>query len=69
LHVHDGLVNEVGEGRAEEALRRAAELMSAAPARGASFPLQVEGFAAERYFKNAPVGSATVLARDGRVVA
>jgi DNA polymerase len=68
LHVHDELVIEVEEGRAEASLRRAAELMSAPPTWAAGIPLQVEGFAAERYYKAAPPGSPTVLARDGRVV-
>lgn len=68
LHVHDEIVIEVPADKAEEALRHLAVIMSTPPAWAKGFPIEVEGFAAERYLKGAPKGVATVKARGGVIL-
>lgn len=68
LHVHDEIVIEVPEDRADESLRRMLEIMSSPPAWAAGFPIQAEGFASPRYSKSPPVGAKTIVARDGRIL-
>ena len=67
LHAHDEVVVEVEAVRAEEGLRRLAELMSAVPPWAAGFPVAVEGYATARYLKSPPPGAPAVQARDGQV--
>jgi DNA polymerase len=68
LHVHDEVVIEAPAAEAEAALRRLAVLMSTPPAWAAGFPIEVEGFAAERYLKSAPKGVPLAKARDGEIL-
>src|SRR5262249_33296521 len=68
LHVHDEVVVEVGAGEAAQALGRLAQIMSTPPGWAEGFPVEVEGFAAERYFKTAPAGAPEVKARNGVVL-
>jgi hypothetical protein len=42
--------------------------MSTPPTWAAGFPIEVEGFAAERYLKGAPAGALTVKARGGQIL-
>ena len=51
LHVHDEIVIEVPEAEAKAALQTLAVIMSTPPAWAMGFPIEVEGFAAERYLK------------------
>jgi DNA polymerase len=67
LHVHDEIVAEVPAAEAEAALRRLAEAMSRPPAWAAGFPIEVEAFTADCYFKGPVPGSRVARARDGRV--
>jgi DNA polymerase len=67
LHVHDEIVAEVPAAEAEAALRRLAEIMSRPPAWAAGFPIEVEAFAAERYFKGPIPGFQIAKARNGQV--
>jgi DNA polymerase len=67
LHVHDEIVAEVPAAEAEAALRRLAEIMSRPPAWAAGFPVEVEAYTAERYFKGPVPGSRLARARDGQV--
>jgi DNA polymerase len=67
LHVHDEIVAEVPAAEAEAALRRLAEIMSRPPAWATGFPVEVEAFTAERYFKGPVPGSRLARARDGHV--
>ena len=67
LHVHDEIVAEVPAAEAEAALRRLAEIMSRPPAWAVGFPVEVEAFTAERYFKGPVPGSRLALAADGRL--
>jgi DNA polymerase len=69
LHVHDEIVLEVPVEQAEAALHRLLEIMSTPPDWAAGFPIEVEGFWAERYFKTPPSCSASVRARQGEVLA
>lgn len=68
LHVHDEIVIEVPEAEAEPALEKLAVIMSTPPAWASGFPIEVEGFAAERYLKSAPKGARVVKARAGRIL-
>jgi DNA polymerase len=68
LHVHDEIVIEAPEAEAESALSRLAEIMSTPPAWANGFPIRVEAFTAERYYKTPQVGSLVVTAQDGRVI-
>jgi DNA polymerase len=68
LHVHDEVVPEVPATEAEEALRRLVTLMSTPPAWAEGFPLEVEGFVAERYLKSPPEGAVVLRARGGRLL-
>jgi DNA polymerase len=67
VHVHDEIVAEVPAAEAEAALRRLAEAMSRPPAWAAGFPIEVEAFTAERYFKGPVSASRLARARDGEV--
>jgi DNA polymerase len=67
LHVHDEIVAEVTAAEAEAALRRLAEIMSRPPAWAAGFPVEVEAFTADRYFKGSVAASLVARARDGQV--
>ena len=68
LHVHDEIVVETDAGRAESDLQRLVSVMSTPPAWATGFPLQVEGFAAQRYSKSGPAGAPQAKARDGRLL-
>jgi len=68
LHVHDEIVVEVSSDKVADTLRQVAIIMSQAPPWADGFPIEVEGFASERYFKKAPPGTGTVRARNGRIV-
>jgi DNA polymerase len=68
LHVHDEVVCEVPADRAEEALHRMAAIMSTPPAWAEGFPVKVEGFASERYFKSPSKGCAEVKYLNGMKV-
>lgn len=68
LHVHDEIVIEVDQAEAEQALRRLATIMSMPPAWATGFPIEVEGFGAERYLKGAPRGAPVVKARNGQIL-
>jgi DNA polymerase len=68
-HVHDEIVIEVPASEAESAVRRLAEIMSRPPAWAAGFPIKVEAFAAERYFKSPPPGAPIASAQDGKLLA
>lgn len=68
LHVHDEIIIEVPEDRAEESLQRMLEIMSTPPAWAAGFPVQAEGFSSPRYSKSPPVGAKTIVARDGQIL-
>jgi DNA polymerase len=68
LHVHDEVVVEVPEATAEEASRKLALVMSTPPAWATGFPIEVEGFVAERYAKDPPKGAPAVKARNGAIV-
>jgi DNA polymerase len=67
LHVHDEIVVEAATQQAEEALRRLVEILSTPPAWAAGFPVEVEGFSAERYFKAPPRGTPKIKARNGQI--
>jgi DNA polymerase len=69
LHVHDEIVLEVPVEQAEAALRRLLAIMSTPPAWACGFPIEVEGFWADRYFKTPPVNGRALRARQGRVLA
>jgi DNA polymerase len=69
LHVHDEIVVEVPDRKADSALRRLVEIMSTPPEWAKGFPIAVEGFVTERYWKTPPKGSSVVKARNGRVEA
>jgi DNA polymerase len=66
LHVHDEIVCEVPMTGMEEYLRRLVTIMSVPPVWASGFPIEVEGFAAERYVKSAPQGAPVIKARNGR---
>jgi DNA polymerase bacteriophage-type len=68
LHVHDEIVAEVDAGAAQEALRHFAKIMATPPTWAEGFPIQVEAFVAERYFKSAPDGAPKAMARNGQVL-
>ena len=68
LHVHDEIVVEVAEERAEDSLRELLTIMSTPPAWASGFPIEVEGFCAERYFKTPPNGTLSVRARQGVIL-
>ena len=68
LHVHDEIVVEADEATAEEALHRLALVMSTPPAWATGFPVEVEGFVAQRYAKDPPPGAPVVKARNGAIV-
>jgi DNA polymerase len=68
VHVHDEIVIEAPLDRAEDALRRLAEVMSRPPGWAAGFPVAVEAFTACRYYKGPVPGSLTVKAQDGRIL-
>lgn len=59
LHVHDEIVIEVPEGSGPDSLNRLLEIMSTPPSWASDFPLEVEGFIADRYYKS-PVDESTV---------
>ena len=42
--------------------------MSTPPAWAEGFPVEVEGFACERYFKDVPAGALVLKARGGEVL-
>jgi hypothetical protein len=68
LHVHDEIVIEVPAADGERSLRRLAEIMSRPPAWAAGFPLAVEAFVAERYFKSPTRGAPRVKATNGAIL-
>jgi DNA polymerase bacteriophage-type len=68
LHVHDGIVVESLREEAEQVIRRLTSILSTPPPWAAGFPIEVEGFASERYLKGPPPGTAKVRARDGRIL-
>lgn len=68
LHVHDEIVVEVPAADAERALVRLVEIMSRAPEWAAGLPIEVEGFASERYYDSPVRGAVVVRGRDGRVI-
>lgn len=55
-------------GRADESLQQLLLIMSTPPAWAAGFPIEVEGFYAERYYKSPPAGSRSVRARQGLIL-
>jgi DNA polymerase len=65
LHCHDELVIEVSVDEAESALRRLVQIMSSPPAWAKGFPIAVEGFMSDRYFKSAPSGACRAKAQNG----
>jgi hypothetical protein len=68
LHVHDEVVVEADAGRAEEVLARLVTVLSTPPPWAAGFPVEVEGFVSERYFKSPPPGSLVLRARNGHML-
>lgn len=68
LHVHDEIVVETESQRAGEALRELAVVMSTPPCWAEGFPIEVEGFVAERYFKSPPPGALAVKTRNGGII-
>lgn len=68
MHVHDEVVVEVPGDRAEQSLRQFVAGMSRPPAWAAGFPIEVEGFASERYGKTPPQGGKIIKARNGMVL-
>jgi DNA polymerase len=68
LHVHDEIVVEVPAAEAEASLRQLALIMSRPPGWATGFPVEVEAYAAERYFKGAPNGAPVAKARDGQIL-
>ncbi|MBI3861143.1 MAG: hypothetical protein HY290_04530 [Planctomycetia bacterium] len=68
LHVHDEIVIEVPADQAESALRQLLTIMSTPPAWAAGFPIEVEGFGSERYFKSPPRGTRVLRGRDGQTL-
>jgi DNA polymerase len=69
LHVHDELVLEVPAHDADAATQELVAIMSTPPVWAAGFPIEVDGFSAERYFKVPPPGTHAVKARNGTIVA
>jgi DNA polymerase len=68
LHIHDEIVIEVPADDSQAALDRLVTSMSAPPEWAHGFPIEVEAFAADRYFKSAPEGARQVRARNGQLV-
>jgi len=68
LHVHDEVVVEVPAEQADEALRRLVTVMSTPPNWASGFPVEVEGFIAERYGKSPPKGGVVLKGRNGLVL-
>jgi DNA polymerase len=68
MHVHDEIVLEVPAERADESLQQLLLIMSTPPAWAAGFPIEVEGFYAERYYKSPPAGSRSIRARQGLIL-
>jgi DNA polymerase len=68
LHVHDEVVIEVEASEGEEALRRLLTIMSTPPSWAAGFPIEVEGFLSDRYFKGPPSGVKPLRARNGAIL-
>lgn len=68
LHCHDELVVEVAIDKAEEALRKVTIIMSTPPAWATRFPIEVEGYTAERYVKSPPRGAIKFKARNGETI-
>jgi hypothetical protein len=68
MHVHDENVLEMPAERADESLRQLLRIMSTPPAWAAGFPIEVEGFYAERYYKSPPAGSRSIRARNGEIL-
>jgi DNA polymerase len=68
LHVHDEVVIEVEASEGEEALRRLLTIMSTPPSWATGFPIEVEGFLSDRYFKGAPSGEKPLRARNREIL-
>ncbi|MBL8797632.1 MAG: hypothetical protein JNM56_27275 [Planctomycetia bacterium] len=68
LHNYDEIIVEAAEAQADDVLRRLAEIMSMPPAWVAGFPVEVEGFAAQRYGKSSPPGAIQVKSRNGQLL-
>jgi DNA polymerase len=69
LHVHDEIVLELPEAEAESGLGQLVTIMSTPPAWAAAFPVQVEGYVAERYRKSPAKGAPRLAARQGMIIA
>jgi DNA polymerase len=67
LHVHDEIVVEIPAGYAKTALRELAIVMSTPPDWAEGFPIEVEGYVAERYVKSRAPGTLTVKASNGGI--
>ncbi len=68
LHVHDEIILEVRAEQATNATRQLLEIMSTPPAWAKGFPIEVEGYWAERYVKLPPAGQFSLRARQGQVL-
>jgi DNA polymerase bacteriophage-type len=68
LHVHDEVVVDVEASEAGTALKKLLEIMSTPPAWAEGLPLEVRGFASERYTKHPPRGATVLKARNGKIV-
>lgn len=68
LHVHDEIVIEVPEAVAEQSLRQLLQIMSTPPEWAPDFPVEVEGFVADRYYKSPVDGSKPLAYRNGELI-
>ncbi len=68
MHVHDEVVVEVPSDRAGEALSRFLAVMSTPPSWAVGFPIDVEGFIADRYCKSPPSNASVLRARNGLIL-